>query len=501
MGTNLAIASLTMLGWLGTAISPVAGADHHTGTPVPCVDLMQLALPETVVTSTVVVPAQGSNPAYCQVFATVSPETDIEVRLPDSWQRRFLHVGSGGLGGVIPSLDPFGNRLRQGYALAASNGGHRDPTGGPTRFLGNPALIEDYAHGAIGKTVRVSKAVMLAYYGRQPRYSYFSGCSAGGRGALNAAALFTDEYDGVVAGAAPPNMAGVVSGWALAAQQEAPSPAKLASMYQAELVKCDAQDGLADGVIGNPAACHFDPATLRCPDGVDTDSCLTEAEIQAVNTIRRDLTLKSGKTVYSRLGLGDPGTGFGAFMPLGPPGSPTVASFFSAAFLGYIVYDDPTYDPTGYDVDRDWPTVVNVMERRYDFSANTAPLARYLRSGRKMLVWHGADDGLVSHVDTIRAYDRMAEAAGHHARNARLYTPAGVQHCGGGPGADTFDLLDALTDWVEEGRAPRNLTASKVDAAGNVLFTRPLCEYSRYARYIGHGDPSDAASFRCVQPK
>jgi Tannase and feruloyl esterase len=270
-------------------------------------------------------------------------------------------------------------------------------------------------------------------------------------------------------------------------------------MYQAEVAQCDARDGLSDGVIGDPARCRFDPATLRCPDGVDTDSCLTDAEIQAVKVIRSDLTLASGRTVYSRLGIGNPAEGFGAFMPLGPPGSPTVASFLSAGFLPYIVYDDPTYDPAAYDVDLDLRTVVDVVERLYDFSADTTPLSRYLRSGRKMIVWHGAEDALMSHVDTIRAYGRMADAAGRHAANARLYTPAGVQHCGGDPGADGFDMLDALTDWVEKGRAPHTLRASKVDAAGNVLFTRPLCEYPKYARYVGQGDPNDAASFRYVR--
>ena len=492
---SLAVISLVRLG-------SVSGAAHDKPNPttVPCVSLSQLDLPDTVITGAVVVPAQGSVPSYCRVLATVAPETDIEVRLPDRWQRRLLHRGGSGPDGVIPNLDPNGARLQQGYALAASNGGHRDPTGGFTRFLDNPTIIEDYSHAAIAKTAHAAKAIIRAYYGRRPRYSYFEGCSAGGRGALNAAAKYTDEYDGVVAGAPTRNFSGLLSGWARAGQQTAPSPAKLSSMYQAEVARCDAGDGLADGVIGNPAACRFNPATLRCPEGADTDSCLTDAEIRAVSTIRSDLALASGRRVYSRLGIGNPGDGFGVFMPLGPPGSPTVASFFSASFLGYLVFNDPTYDLAGYDVDRDLSTVVDVIEGLYDFSADTAPLARYLRSGRKMIVWHGAEDATMSHFDTIRAYTTMADAAGRHAVNAKLYVPAGVQHCGGGPGADGFDMLDALTDWVEEDRAPRNLTASKVDAAGNVVFTRPLCEYPRYARYIGQGDPNDASSFRCVRP-
>jgi feruloyl esterase len=314
---------------------------------------------------------------------------------------------------------------------------------------------------------------------------------------LNAAAQYTDEYDGVVAGAPSRNTPGVISGWVRAGLLSPPSAAKMASLYRAELAQCDANDGLADGVMSHSRACRFDPATIGCAAGVDNDSCLTDAEIRAVNTIRSDLKLANGKLVYSRLGIGNPARG--VFMPLGPPGSPTVASF-GAAHLQYIVYSDPTYDSATYDVDRDLRSVVTVLEGLYDFSANTASLARYLRSGRKMIVWHGTEDTALSHFDTVRTYEQMADAAGRHAKNARLYTPPGVNHCGGGPGADRFDMIGAITDWVENGRAPRNLTASKVDATGHVRFTRPLCEYPKYPRYIGYGDPNDAASFQCVRP-
>jgi feruloyl esterase len=480
-------------------VTLVSRAD--AGEPGPsCAALAKIALPDTVVTSAAVVAAQGARPAYCKVLGTVAPETDIELRLPAAWQRRLLHLGGGGLDGSIPNLDLNNVELQQGYALVASNGGHRDPTGGPTRFLNQPALIEDYAHGAIGKTVLFAKAIIRIYYGDSPRYSYFAGCSNGGRGAFNAAAKYADEYDGVIAGAPTLNMAGLISGWVRAALLTAPSGAKMASMYRAELAQCDAIDGVADGVISNPRACRFDPATIACPAGVNNDSCLTEAEIHAVNTIRSDVELDNGKLVYTRLGLGNPARGFGVFQPLGPPGSPTVASF-GVAMLQYIVYSDPAYDPATYDVDRDLRSVVNVVEGVYDFSADMTALAKYLRAGKRMIVWHGTEDMALSHMDTIRTFQRMADRAGHGAENARLYTPPGVLHCGGGPGADRFDAVGALSRWVENGSAPRTLLATKVNSTGNVLFTRPLCEYPRYPRYVGHGDPADASSFECVRPR
>ena len=464
-----------------------------------CSSLSTLSLPDTVITAVALVPAQGGVPEYCRVLATVSPETDIEVRLPDAWQARLLHLGGAGLDGAIPNLNGSSTRLQQGYALAASNGGHRDPSRGPTRFLDNPIIVEDYAHGAVAKTVLFAKAIIRAYYGQPPTYSYFEGCSAGGRVAFNAAARYASEYDGIVAAAPTRNMAGAISGWARAAQQRTPSVAKLTSMYQAEVAQCDADDGLVDGIIGNAAKCRFDVASRRCPDGVDTDDCLNDDDIAAVTAIRSKLTAANGKTLYPGFGIGNPGTGFGVFMPVGPPGSPTFASFLSTAFLSYIVYSDPAYDPASYAVTHDLTTVENVVEQVYDFSAEARPLADYLRSGKKMIVWQGAEDTLLSHFDTIKAFGEMVDAAGKHGENARLYIPPGVNHCFGGPGADRFDMIAALADWVENGDPPGTLSASKVDASGNVLFTRPLCEYPKYPHYIG-GAAAAASSFRCVGP-
>jgi feruloyl esterase len=461
-----------------------------------CAGLAGLSIPDAIITGAADVAATGPTPAYCRVLATIAPQTDVELRLPRRWQQRLLHLGGSGLDGVIPNLNLNGLDLARGYALAASNGGHRDPTGAD---LLDPVLGQDYAYAAIGKTVRFAKAVIEAYYAEGPSYSYFSGCSNGGRGAFNAAAKYPDEYDGVIATSPGRNVPGLVSGWVRAALLPRPPAAKMTLMYAAELAQCDVLDGLTDGIISNPAACHFDVEALRCPGDVDGSSCLTDIEMQAVNTIRSDVELIGGRTVYSRLGLGNPSTGFGVFQPLGPPGAPSVASF-GAAYLKLFVYRDPAYDPATYDLDRDYRTVVDALEGEYDFSADTIQLAAYLRAGKKIIVSHGTEDMALSHIDSIRSYARMILGAGHDRDNARLYTPPGVQHCGNGPGADRVDFVQALSDWVENDRAPGTLVASKVDRQGNVTFTRRLCRYPEYPRYDGIGEPRNAASFTCVLP-
>ena len=471
-----------------------------SGEATPCAALTELALPQTVIASAVLVAAQGSTPEYCRVLATVEPETDLEVRLPTAWRERLLHVGGNALAGVIPNLAANAGDLQAGYVLTASNGGHRDPTRGPTRFLDNPTLVEDFAHGAIVKTVRVAKALIEAYYGRATQYSYFSGCSAGGREALNAAALYGDEYDGVIAAAPALEMPGMISRWTYAARLNPPSSAKLATLSQAQIAACDGLDGLVDGIISHPSACSFDPASLRCPANQDHASCLTDPEIEAVRTLRTDLTLENGKTVYPRFGIGNPGTGLGVFMTLAGPGTPTLASFLAGSFLPFIVYNDPSYDPATYDVQVDLQTVVKVMEHTYSFSPGTNRMDQFLRDGKKIIIWHGAEDTLISHFDSIRAHEEMTHRAGHDSDNARLFVLPGVQHCGGGPGASRFDMLAALSGWVESGQAPSGLVATRTDAVGNVLFSRPICEFPAYPRYEGQGDPTDASSFRCVTP-
>ena len=475
--------------------------DATASQETTCAALTGLVLPATVVTSAAIVAAGASTPEYCRVLATVEPETDVEVRMPTAWAERLLHVGSTALAGVIPNLAANTADLQAGYVVTASNGGHRDPTRGPGRFLDNPTLVEDFAHGAIVKTVRVAKTISEAYYGQGPKYSYYSGCSSGGREALNAAALYGAEYDGVIAVAPALDMPGVVSRWAYSARLSPPSAAKLATLSQAQTAACDALDGLVDGIVHHPAACSFDPASLRCPANQDDASCLNDGEIDVVRTLRYDLTGTNGKLVYPAFGIGNPGTGLGVFMPLGGPGTPTIASFLAGSFLPFIVYNDPSYDPATYDLDDDFKTVVQVMDHTYRFSPKVNRLAQFLRDGKKVIIWHGAEDTLISHYDSIRAHQEMTARAGTDFDNARLFEVPGVQHCGGGPGANRFDMLAALSAWVENGQPPGELVASRTDAAGNVLFTRPICQFPAYPHYDGHGIPTDASSFQCVAPR
>jgi hypothetical protein len=334
----------------------------HAG--VSCSDLALQPYGGATITSATMVPASGDTPAYCKVTATAGKQTDIEVRLPDNWQKRYLHIGGGGFEGGIPLL--FSEvlfPLQQGFVMAASNGGHRATrTDIPDGSFGlDPTLTQDYAYTAIGTAVRVAKALTTAYYGERPKYSYWLGYSNGGRGGYNAAAKFGYEFDGIVA-VCPPSShsAGAVASWAQNIQT-AKLISKLDLINAAMVDACDKLDGFEDGVISNPDECIFDPATVPG---------LTEIEIAQVNNMHSDLALSDGTIIYSRYGYG-------------PLLFKWIMSYYylSAGHMQYIVYRDPAYDIlTSWDLNKDYPAAKTVIEDVYDFAPNTEALASYLKS-------------------------------------------------------------------------------------------------------------------------
>lgn len=446
---------------------------------VACSSLASKTFFNVQVTAAVAVAASGAIPAYCKVSGTENgTQHDIEIRLPDAWQGRYVEVGGGGFDGSIPPVGTTNVALSSGAVQAANNGGHRDPSG--AIFLNNPLVVERYAHTAILTATRFGKAVTSAYYGQVPKFSYYEGCSNGGRGALNAADKYGDEYDGVIAGAPTRNLTGQIEQWTRASALILPSAAQLAAINVAAVAKCDALDGAKDGIVSNWQACNFDP-TVDVPVSVG----LTGGEAAAVKSLMTDLTLSSGKTIYS-------GFGIGSMKQFGP-----AYASLGVGHMRNIVLNDATWSAATFDVNSYYPTIFNVVEGKYGFSASAAGLSQFLNAGKKILVWQGSEDGLLSHMDTIRTWQEVTAAAGTAANNSKVYIASGVNHCQGGSGADTFDMLTPMMNWVEKGTAPSDITASKV-SAGVTQFTRPMCEYPKFPKYNGSGNVNDAANFTCV---
>lgn len=467
----------------GTDAGTSGGGESLTADVSPAISCDSLAgqtIENVQVTGAVNVPATATLPAYCKVNGTqVGTQHDIEVRLPDVWQRRFVQQGGGGFDGSIPAVGTTNVALSQHAVLTANNGGHRDRSGAV--LLNNSAVVQLYAHTAINVATKFGKAISQKYYAKTPSYSYYQGCSNGGRGALNAAAKYGSDFDAVIAGAPTRNLPGQVEQWTRASAFAIPSPTKLAAVNAAAVAKCDALDGASDGIVSNWSACQFDPTT-----DVPAAAALTADETAAVKALMTDLKLVDGRTIYSGFGVGNMSQWGPAYANLG------------VGHMRNVVLNDASWSPTGFNVDTYYPTIAGVIDGYYGFSASVGGLADYLKAGKKIVIWHGSDDALLSHKDTIRTWEPVASSAGAAASaNSRLYVAAGVNHCGGGPGADTFDLLTPTMAWVEKGTDPGTPTATKVNPSGATLFSRPLCQYPSYPKYNGTGDINSASSYQC----
>jgi feruloyl esterase len=500
--SSLAWTNIAFAGSLLTTGVVVAGQAYAT---TPCSGLTSLSIPNTTITSATMVPAAGPTPAYCNVLATVAPQTDLQVQLPANWKSRYLHLGGGGFDGTIARNAPASynvNLLADGYAVGASNGGHRAAQyPGPT-FAGNQQLVLGYAYTAIGDTDTVARAVIHAYYGRPANYRYFDGCSNGGKNASVAASRFRKDYDGVIGGdgvwghaderVGGGDMAGLTAVWARVVNvtstvNPATFPAKLTALYNAQLAKCDALDGIADGIISNPGKCHFDPAALTCR-GIDTPACLTPTEVAVVKTLQSDLLLNH-EVIGAPYGVGNLVSGLSAVQGGGQG--------LGQGFLA-MAYNNPAFAIADFNLQRDFSFISNQFGRIDDMTGSLRGAAQYVSEGGKLIVWSGGEDPLVPAAGSVRFVERLREVIDDRKRdNVRLYTLPGVNHCGGGPGADSIDLLTPIANWVEKGVPPKNLIASKLNPAGTVTFTRPLCPFPQWPKYT-RGNGNNASSFTCV---
>jgi len=425
------------------------------------------------------------------IACAVKPETDIRVRLPDAWSQRYLHFGGGGFDGSIPNLNSpvmnvGRNPIAYGYAVAGSNGGHRSADYPGASFAPDRALTLSYATAAIYDTDVVARAAIQTYYGNPAKYRYFAGCSNGGKNASVAAAVFIDDYDGIVGGdgvwghsddnMGGSEMSGMTAKWAVNVQATRAVPissAKGAAVRAAQFAACDANDGLADGILSNPEACHFDPQVMLCP-GASNNSCLTQAEIDTVKLLRSDLKDASGRVIGAQANAS--------------------TTALSGGFVG-MAFGVANYDLNTFDVNRDFPTLKTALDNIYSMSGELPGLTDYLHKGKKLIIYHGWDDMLVQPYVSTRTYAALQQSAGADASNARLYMFPGMGHCAGGVGPDQADLISAITAWVESGTAPGTLVSAKLSGVASP-YKRPLCPYPQVPMYTG-GPNTLFTSFTC----
>ncbi len=465
------------------------------------------------------VPPADGVPALCRVRGRLDPEIEFEVSLPRGWNGRFYMIGNGGHAGEALE-DPMRTSqrdaaLRVGFAVAQTNAGHdagEEP--GATFVLSDPRKAVDYAYRAVHLTAVTAKAVIAAYYGRPAAYAYWNSCSNGGRQGLIEAQRYPEDFDGIVANAPWLDQTGFTLGamWNQKALQAAPVTAeKMALVAESVLAKCDAVDGLRDGLVDDPRNCDFSPVrdVPSCGGGPDAPDCLTEAQADAVAKVYggpesngRPLFpgfMPGSEAVMPLLVGGGSGSGWMHTIVGALPGSKPADFSLAENTMRYLVFSppDPDYDCGTFDFDRD----LYLLERWSRLAdAKDPDLGRFRQRGGKLLMTFGWADSVLQPMTGVRYYERAAAANGPGTADFfRLFMVPGMAHCSGGTGPDLFDPMTAVIDWVERGRAPESIVARQ-EENGRLVRSRPLCPYPRVARIAGEGSPDDAGSFRCVEP-
>jgi feruloyl esterase len=489
-----------------------------------CADLAKLTLPDTRITSAAEIsgefaippplpPAAATKldlPPICRVTGVVAPAIKFEVWLPksDAWNGRFQAVGGGGLAGVI-SYSALGDAVKTGYASASTDTGHESTD---SAWLGDRQRVIDYGYRAIHEMTLKGKAVVDAYYGKAPAYSYFNGCSTGGRQGLMEAQRFPDDYDGIISGAPVNTFTHLHVGqlWTAHATLKEPGAAltreDLTMVSQAVLAQCDASDGVTDGFLTDPRTCNFEPQTLACQSAT-TSSCLSPAKVKALEMIYQGArNPRTGEQIYPGL---EPG---GEYPQPNNPGWAMIMDGkqpfnIDTALIGGMTFRNPQWDWRTFDFDRD---VALLDAKLYGVLNAIDPDMRDFKAhGGKLVIYHGWSDPGVMPQRTIDFYDEMIDFASkahggdgraYTSEYARLFMMPGMGHCRGGNGPDRADFMGVIANWVEHGKAPESIMARK-EENGKVTMTRPICPHPQVARYKGRGNTNDAASFECAAPQ
>jgi feruloyl esterase len=465
-------------------------------------ELRTLKLPDVVMESvTAVTPDHEKNlnaKAHVELKGIIGGTIRFELLLPESWNGNFVMGGGGGFVGTVQN--GARDSVNRGYATVGTDTGHESQPGYLAGWaLDNVEAKLNFGYLAVHRTAEVAKAVIRAYYHKEPGRSYFLGCSRGGGQAMMEAQRYPEDFDGIVAGAPAFNWTGFAATMVSIAKTLYPDPhhlestaltkAALQKLQQAILEQCDAQDGLKDGIIQNPASVRFDLSKV---------AGITEEQRRAIEAIYNGASNSIGLICcgYPRGAECDPDQ-WVAWL-VGPipqmaqkDNVPDLTFAFGTQVFKYLVFNQADWDYSTYDFstfDKDTRLAASYL------NATNPDLNEFKKRKGKLILWHGWADPALPAQATADYYREVRLRDPGAAEYCRLFLIPGCLHCGGGPGAADVDWLGVISDWVEQGKAPDKLVASKHDR-GKVVMTRPLFPYPQYAVYQGSGDPNSAESF------
>ena len=506
-------------------------ADYASAAP--CGELLRLKVQDTAIDAAQAVIAGAYKtssgeevkdmPEFCRLHGTIAPvagsNISFELWLPDAgWNGKIEMFGNGGYSSKI-AYASLGEQLKRGYAVLGTDTGH---TGDDPDFAsGHPEAIVDWGHRAVHASIVAAKPIVAAFYGRSAQRSYFAGCSTGGHQALMEAQRYPQDFDGIIAGDPGNNRTHLNAGflWQFVSNHEKNAaatqiipPAKLALISRTAVAVCRGWDGglATDKFLTDPEACSFQPKDLLCRAG-DAADCLTQQQADALSTMyggARDP--RTGEVIYYGWPKGSENSGQvvktlpGWSLYWADPtnaGRPARSNFWKV-----WAFDDPNWDWKRFDFDVGMKAVDDRLAPV--INAMNPDLSKFTAHGGKLIQYHGLADPVVPPRDSIDYFERVQSfeakskdaAADISADHYRLFLVPGMEHCKGGEGATVFDAQQALEDWVEHGKAPATIVATKYvndNREAGAAFSRPLCPYPNQARYSGRGDPNNAANFAC----
>ncbi len=446
-------------------------------------------------------------PAYCRVEGVINRRTGVggeefgikfALAMPDKWNGDFLMQGGGGSNGVV--LPPLGANaagdtpgLMRGFAVVSTDAGHESRRSFDFGFNKDQQAYLDFAYLANAEVADLSKKLIAQHYSKPAAYSYFSGCSTGGREGMILSQRYPTVFNGIIVGdpamrTGRSNLA--IGKWIpVALNQIAPKDAQGTPIItqaitdsdrklivSALLKQCDAKDGVADGMIFDPLGCDFDPAVLTCKQG-QSDSCLSPEKVAAIKKVMSGPKTAGGIQVYS-----------GLLYDVGITASGPIRGILSP---GPGIFGPPT---TAMSVDVEKEALADVQPLADSTSTN---LTTFSQHGGKLIFYHGDSDPWFSPLDTFNYYKEMAAANGGLdavEKWSQFYFVPGMSHCGGGQALDDFDLLGSMVTWVEKDTTPTSVIATGKAFPGR---SRPLCSYPKHTQYKGKGNSEDAANFEC----
>ncbi len=474
--------------------------------------------------STTLVAATADVPEHCLVHSHIDSDIHFDVALPTSWNGKMMMEGNGGFGDISGwALDYY---VTQQYTAVITDMGQ---TGDPANLLNRPDRIANLFYRSTHLVAMAAKEVTQAYYGKSATHNYFEGCSRGGSQAMNEAARYPGDFDGIIAGAPA-----LSSGGARLWNEQAVFPqgpenggliasAKVTLLSAAVLRKCDQRDGVADNIVADPRSCNFSPKDdlPRCKHDVDGPECFTRAQIGALQKIHQGPSSNGRATGVPFYFSGNEGYNYGDIYGVGADildyatvvtgfpenphlfpdlydvGIPSANFWTETMYLRYVLFADPNYQLKNFNFDSkaDIQRYVRGLSLQYPA---TADLSAYAEQGGKLIMWHGLADSRVNSEMSREFYEAGAAALGGYRQIKhfdRLFLVPGTLHCGNGPGPWYFDPVPALEQWVENGQAPKSI----LGLAPDTNTTQPICAYPKQARLKSPGaDPSVADSYQCV---